>query len=115
MTVHIVGVPFTAQPSISCEPEFVHDIKSELNYEERSSSIRKLVMDKMIEILDRVAPDWYQEVYGPNAQRLTPKAHEKIKEWLKILTAQIDAENSQRDLELQKQKKVLIDSMGTNI
>jgi integrase/recombinase XerD len=95
--------------------EFVHDIKSELNYEERSNSISKLVMDKMTEILDRVAPDWFQEVYGPNAQRLTPKAHEKIKEWLKILTTQIDAENRERDLELQKQKKVLIDSIGTNV
>jgi hypothetical protein len=95
--------------------EFVHDIKRELNYEERSSSISKLVMDKMTEILDRVAPDWFQEVYGPNAHRLTPKAHEKINGWLKILTAQIDAENRDRDLELQKQKKVLIDSIGTNV
>jgi integrase len=95
--------------------QFVHDIKRELNYEERSSSISKLVMDKMTEILDHVAPDWFQEVYGPNAHRLTPKAHEKINGWLKILTAQIDAENSQRDLELQKQKKVLIDSIGTNV
>jgi hypothetical protein len=95
--------------------EFVHDIKRELNYEERSSSISKLVMDKMTEILDRVAPDWFQEVYGPNAHRLTPKAHEKINGWLKILTSHIDAENRDRDLELQKQKKVLIDSIGTNV
>jgi integrase/recombinase XerD len=95
--------------------QFVHDIKSELNYEERSNSISKLVMDKMTEILDHVAPDWFQEVYGPNAHRLTPKAHEKINGWLRILTAQIDAENSQRDLELQKQKKVLIDSIDTNV
>jgi integrase len=95
--------------------EFVHDIQASLNHEETQHKISTLVMKKMTEILDRVAPDWFQEVYGPNAQRLTPKAHEKINGWLKVLTSQIDAENRERDLELQKQKKVLIDSIGTNV
>ena len=74
-------------------------------------------MDKMGEILDRVAPDldWFHEVFGPKANRLTPEAHEKINEMLKILTSKIDTENSQRDLELQKQHKALMDSIGTNV
>jgi hypothetical protein len=93
---------------------FVHDIQARLNQEETSRSTSKLVMEEMREILDRVAPDWYQEVYGPHARRLTPEAHEKINEMLKYCTSQIDVENSQRDLELQKQHNVLIDSMGTN-
>jgi len=44
-----------------------------------------MVMDKMGEILDRVAPDldWFHEVFGPKANRLTPEAHEKINEMLK--------------------------------
>jgi hypothetical protein len=97
--------------------EFVHDIQANLNHEETQHKVSTLVMQKMREILDRVAPDWYQEVYGPNAHKLSdnPKAVEKINEWIKILTAQIDAENRQRDLELQKQRKILIDSMGTNV
>jgi len=86
--------------------EFVHDI-----HEERSRSTNELVRDKMIEILDRVAPSWYQEVFGPKANRLTPKTHEKLNESLKIVESLIDVENRQRDLELQKQRKVLIDSM----
>jgi hypothetical protein len=97
--------------------EFVHDIQASLNHEETQHKVSTLVMQKMREILGRVAPDWYQEVYGPNAHKLSdnPKAVEKINEWIKILTAQIDAENRQRDLELQKQRKILIDSMGTNV
>jgi hypothetical protein len=91
--------------------EFVHDIQVRLNTEERSSSTKKLVMDKMTEILDRVAPSWFQEIYGPKANRLTPKGLEKVKESIKIVTSIADAENHQRDLELQKQKKVLMDSM----
>jgi hypothetical protein len=31
------------------------------------------------------------------------------------LTSQIDADNRERDLELQKQKKMLIDIIGTNV
>jgi hypothetical protein len=95
--------------------QFVHDIQASLNHEEGQHKISTLVMKKMTEILDRVAPDSFQEVYGPNTQRLTPKAHGKINGWLKVLTSQMDAENRERDLELQKQKKVLIDSTGTNI
>jgi len=90
--------------------EFVHDIQSRLNQEETSRPYRGL-MDKMREILDRTAPGWFQEVFGPNAHRLTPTAREKIEEFKKILTSQIDAENRQRDLEIQKQRKVLMDSM----
>ena len=59
--------------------------------------------------------DWFHEVFGPKANRLTPEAHEKIEEMLKILTPQIDADNRQRNLELQKQHKALMDSMGTNV
>jgi hypothetical protein len=92
--------------------EFVHNIQTSLKSEETQHKVSSLVMAKMREILDRVAPDWYQEVFGPRANKLTPEAHKKVDEWHKILTAQIDAENSQRDLELQKQRKVLIDSMG---
>jgi len=91
--------------------EFVHDIQVRLNQEETSRSTNKMVRDKMIEVLDRVVPSWFQEVYGPRADRLTPKQHEKVKESLKILSAQIDADDRQRDLELQRQRKVLMDSM----
>jgi hypothetical protein len=65
----------------------------------------------MIEILDHAAPGWFQEVYGPGARRLAPKDKEKIEELLKILTPQIDAENRQRDLELQKQHKILVKTL----
>jgi hypothetical protein len=95
--------------------EVVHDLQSRLNQEEVSRPYRDFMLDKMMEILDRAAPGWFQEVYGPAAHRLAPEDKEKIQEMLKILTPQIDAENRQRDLELQKQKKVLIDSMGTNV
>jgi len=94
--------------------DFIRDTQSRLNQEETSRSNDKMVTDKMREILDRVGPDWFQEVFGPKAHRLTPKALEKAKEFLKILTSQMDAESRQRDLELQKQRKVLIDSMATN-
>jgi uncharacterized protein YgfB (UPF0149 family) len=62
-----------------------------------------------------VASGWFHEVFGPEAHRLTPEANEKINEMLKICTSQIDADNRQRDLELQKQHKTLMDSIGTNI
>ena len=60
-------------------------IQSRLNQAETSRSVSKMVMDKMGEILDRVAPDldWFHEVFGPKANRLTPEAHEKINEMLK--------------------------------
>jgi hypothetical protein len=58
------------------------------------------MLDKMREILDRVAPGWFDEVYGPGAaaHRLTPKAKEEIEELVKEITPQIEAENRQRDL-----------------
>ena len=72
--------------------------------------------DKMREILDRTAPGWFQEVFGPNAHRLTPEVHKKIDGWLKILTPQIEAENREREVEIQKRHKVLMDSMDcTNV
>jgi hypothetical protein len=54
----------------------------------------------------------WQISYGPKAHRLTPKAKEKIQELQKILTPLIDAENRQRDLELQKQRKVLVETLN---
>jgi len=95
--------------------EFIHDIQSRLNQEETSRPYRHLMLDKMREILDRTAPGWFQEVFGPKASRLSPEANEKIKEWLKILNPQIDAENREREVEIQNQRKVLMDSMGTNV
>jgi len=58
------------------------------------------MLDKMREILDRTAPGWFDEVYGPGAaaHRLTPKGKEKIEEMLKIITPLMDAENRQKDL-----------------
>ena len=94
--------------------EFVHDIQSRLNQAEKSESSSSLVMEKMREILDRVAPDWFHEVFGPKANRFTPKTLEKMDEWLKILTSQINTDDRQRDLELHKKHKVLMDSMGTD-
>jgi hypothetical protein len=70
------------------------------------------MLDKMKEILDRAAPGWFQGLHDPRASRLTPKAKEKIEELLKILTPKIDAENRQRDLELQKQRKILVKSLN---
>ena len=55
--------------------EFVHDIQSRLNQEETSRPYHDLMLDKMREILDRMALGWFQEVFGPKAHRLTPKAH----------------------------------------
>src|SRR5215831_13347498 len=84
--------------------EFVHDIKSSLNQEEESRPSLNLMLDKMREILDSTAPGWFDGVFGPgaSAHRLTPKDQEKIEELLKEVTPLIEAENRQRDLELQK-------------
>jgi DNA polymerase sigma len=95
--------------------EFVHDIQSRLNQEEAARPYRNMMVDKMREILDRVAPGWFQEVYGSKARRLTTKDKEKIEELLKILTPQIDAENRQKDLELQKQRKVLVKTLEQDL
>jgi hypothetical protein len=93
--------------------EFVHDIQSRLLSEEEQSN-RHFVMDKMREILDRVAPGWFQEVYGPGAakNRLTAKGKEEIQKLLKEITPQIEAEKRQRDLKLQKQRKVLVKTLN---
>ena len=95
--------------------EFVHDIQTSLRSEESKHEVSSLVMKKMREILDRVAPGWFDEVYGPGAaaHKLTPKAREKVNEWIKILTAQIDDENRHRDLELQNRRKALEDSIDS--
>ena len=76
--------------------EFIHDIQSRLSQQETSRPYRHLMLDKMREILDRTAPGWFQEIFGLEAHRLSPEAHEKIDEWLKILTPQIEAENRER-------------------
>ena len=92
--------------------DFIHDIQSSLNQAEIDRSSNKMIRDKMAEIIERVAPgfDWYHEVFGP-ANRLTPEVHKKIDEWLKILNPQIEAENREREVEIQKRHKVLMDSM----
>jgi len=98
--------------------DFIHDIQHSLNQAEIDRSSNKMIRDKMAEIIEHLAPgfDWYHEVFGPKANRLTPEVHKKIDGWMKELTAQIDAENSQRDLELRRQRKVLMDSMdGINV
>jgi hypothetical protein len=92
--------------------EFVQDIQSRLNQEEVSRPYHNFMLDNMIEILDRAAPGWFQEVYGPKAHRLTPKGKEKIEELRKILTPLIEADNRQRDLELQKQRKILVKTLN---
>src|SRR5215469_12542684 len=93
--------------------DFIHDIQSSLNQAEIDRSSNKMIRDKMAEIIERVAPgfDWYHEVFGPKANRLTPEVHKKIDEWLKILNPQIEAENREREVEIQKRHKVLMDSM----
>jgi hypothetical protein len=92
--------------------EFVQDIQSRLNQEEVSRPYHNFMLDNMIEILDRAAPGWFQEVYGPKAHRLTPKDKEKIEELRKVLTPLIEADNRQRDLELQKQRKILVKTLN---
>jgi integrase/recombinase XerD len=93
--------------------EFVHDVQSRLISEEEQSN-RVFVMDKMREILDRTAPGWFDEVFGPgaSAHRLTPKGQEKIQQLLKEVTPLIDAENRQRDLELEERRKVLVNTLN---
>jgi integrase len=93
--------------------EFVHDIQGRLNQEEVSRPYHNSMLDKMREILDRTAPGWFDEVYGPGARRLTPKAKEKIEEMDKIITPLIDAENRQRDLELQRRRKSLVKTLDS--
>jgi hypothetical protein len=96
--------------------EFVHDIQSRLNQEEVSRPYRSFRLNTMTEILDRTAPGWFDEVYGPgtSAHRLTPKGQEKIQQLLKEVTPLIEAENRQRDLELQKQRKILVKTLDLN-
>jgi small-conductance mechanosensitive channel len=93
--------------------EFVHDIQSMLPSKEEESALN-FTMDKMREILDRAVPGWFEEVYGPGAaaHRLTPQGKEKIKELDKILEPLIEAENRQRDLELQKRRKTLMKTLN---
>jgi integrase/recombinase XerD len=97
--------------------EFVHDIQSRAYSEEREQSARDFVNDKMTEILDRTAPGWFEEVYGPGApaHRLTPKGQEKIQQLLKEVTPLIEAENRQRDLELQRQRKILMNTLEQDL
>jgi hypothetical protein len=92
--------------------EFVHDIQSRLISEVEQSDC-DFMLDKMREILDRTAPGWFEEVYGPGAaaHRLTPKAKEKMKKLLEEITPLIEAENRQRDLEIQKQYKILMNTL----
>jgi hypothetical protein len=66
--------------------EFVHDIQLRLRSEESQHEVSSQVMGRMREILDRVAPDWYEEVIGPKEHKLTPEMSKKIDGWLKELT-----------------------------
>jgi uncharacterized protein YicC (UPF0701 family) len=47
--------------------EFVYDIQGRLNQVEASKSSHNFMLDRMREILDRTAPNWFEEVFGPKA------------------------------------------------
>jgi hypothetical protein len=48
---------------------------------------------------------------SPNASRLTPKGVERVRQLLKEVTPLIEAENRQRDLELQKRREILVKTL----
>jgi small-conductance mechanosensitive channel len=100
--------------------EFVHDIQSSLNQEEKSRpsltpGSLNFMLKKMREILDHKAPGWYDQIFGPgaSAHRLTPKTQKKIEELLKEVTPLIEADNRQRDLALQKRREILVKTLDS--
>jgi integrase len=70
--------------------EFIYDIKARLNLENNKSQ-----------------SELVEEVFSSDKIADNPRA-KKLKEQLRIYASKIDAEDRQRDLELQKQRKVLL-------